>query len=514
MRKIIAASAGIAAVVFASLSSVTVSDPAPFAAESLSSNSGEVYSDFYSASAIQEIDLSSATNVVDVYVGYSSRILDYYEDPALVNSIITNEIFMTNDLFVGSGVNVRLNVVGISHSEGKGDRTGETLIHRIQDPGDYHYKDLPVKVEESGADVLLFLEDSLSMEDNEVCGLAINGSEELNPLVIWTRTCISETPGQQSFSLAHEVGHILGATHDAYVEYGSSEVPDGASANHGWVDVESGYRDIMAYEDACIAVDKRCPKKPYFSNPETIIDGKPFGDPETADSVSVMNQTAPSVRGLKESLGRPTVVGIDPKPAELLLDATESIEIKFSEPVSQVTDSTLVMRNERGEAVPATVIYDSDSNSATITPSVYLPDGKYVVETANHYPFSIVDHDGNEIVDFAAQYSVYTNPEIETLPSEEITVDEFPTVVFNKELHIEDFDGWLFEQGGDFLEGELFQTVTENGKTAIAFKPDSTLTVGKNYFFAFEVVYSDATLAGNAQFSPKATQFTVVESSE
>jgi hypothetical protein len=87
-------------------------------------------------------------------------------------------------------------------------------------------------------------------------------------------------------SIGHEIGHILGARHDRFID--ESNVP--VAYGHGYVN-GTKWRDVMSYKEGCGG----CARIPFWSNPRVLYRGEPTGTPasdnarlilELADRVS------------------------------------------------------------------------------------------------------------------------------------------------------------------------------------------------------------------------------------
>ena len=87
-----------------------------------------------------------------------------------------------------------------------------------------------------------------------------------------------------SYTLAHELGHNFGASHDKANAGG----PGATSYSYGWRFMADGvfYHDIMSYDPGQTI--------PYFSNPLVKYKGVPTGT-ATADSARTITFTAPYV---------------------------------------------------------------------------------------------------------------------------------------------------------------------------------------------------------------------------
>ena len=83
-----------------------------------------------------------------------------------------------------------------------------------------------------------------------------------------TSSCITPAP-RSPISIAHEIGHILGARHDRAIDAQRHAVRLTA---HGYVN-GTKWRDMMSYKEGCDG----CPRIPYWSNPRVLYKGEPTG---------------------------------------------------------------------------------------------------------------------------------------------------------------------------------------------------------------------------------------------
>lgn len=94
-------------------------------------------------------------------------------------------------------------------------------------------------------------------------------------------------------TIAHELGHNLGAEHDRFQVEDDVAGPEGY--NYGYIDL-GFFRDIMSYDNQCTEENQSCPEIQYFSNPNVMFNGRPTGaddaTPEAANSARKISEIA------------------------------------------------------------------------------------------------------------------------------------------------------------------------------------------------------------------------------
>jgi hypothetical protein len=84
-----------------------------------------------------------------------------------------------------------------------------------------------------------------------------------------------------TFTIAHEVGHIIGVRHDRLIDANNASFPYA----HGYVN-GTKWRDIMSYKEGCGG----CPRIPYWSNPRVMYKGEPTGTAATDNARGILEQ--------------------------------------------------------------------------------------------------------------------------------------------------------------------------------------------------------------------------------
>jgi hypothetical protein len=208
---------------------------------------------------------------IDVMLLYTNNAAKHYiRDPA---DLLALGIELANETFRNSGLgNISLRLV---HSQAIDyDETGANHFDHLYSmvDGKAPFKNLKKLRNEKRADIV-----GLVIDSPTGCGQSTRvGPEAEEAYFVVHHSCAAIT-----YSIAHEVGHILGARHDRAVDANDTPFPFA----HGYIN-GTKWRDMMSYRDGCGG----CPRIPYWSNPRIMYKGEPTGTPATDNARVILEQ--------------------------------------------------------------------------------------------------------------------------------------------------------------------------------------------------------------------------------
>jgi hypothetical protein len=220
----------------------------------------------------------------------------------------------SNQSYINSNITQRLRLVHIA--EVAYVESGQTILDRdrLKTKADGFVDYVHTLRDTFGADVVVMI-----TETGDWCGYSfimnpIGNAFEESAFAVVVRRCATQAG---KFSFPHELGHIMSARHDRYLD----NVDNAPSPyNHGYVQTKptSGtpWRTMMAYSSsktattpetnpcalaaatAGIPPDKFCPRVLNFSNPGVSVGADPTGT-ATEDNHRALNDTASTVANFR-----------------------------------------------------------------------------------------------------------------------------------------------------------------------------------------------------------------------
>jgi hypothetical protein len=148
------------------------------------------------------------------------------------------------------------------------------------DKGDGYLEEVHGLRDKYHADVVVLI-----VDDASGCGLATRVfADASDAFAVVHHECAAS-----SYSLAHEIGHLIGARHDTSIDKNMTPFAYG----HGFVN-GTKWRDIMSYKASCGG----CPRLPVWSSPTVLIKGEPAGTPDL-DNARVISEQAARVAAFR-----------------------------------------------------------------------------------------------------------------------------------------------------------------------------------------------------------------------
>jgi hypothetical protein len=224
-------------------------------------------------SAAKQRALAAKKITIDLMILYTPKVASKYID--VDTDLIALSIEQANGSLANSGLgNIKLRLVhsqAIDYDEAGGEHFNH--LYRMVD-GEGAFSKVRALRNEKRADIV-----ALIVDDPSGCGLSTRvAAEAEEAFVVVHHSCAALT-----YSVAHEVGHIIGARHDMALDNNAVPFPYG----HGFVN-GSKWRDIMSYKASCDG----CPRVPIWSNPRINYKGDPAGALDADNARVILEQAA------------------------------------------------------------------------------------------------------------------------------------------------------------------------------------------------------------------------------
>ncbi len=213
--------------------------------------------------------------VIDVMVVYTAKAAANYSD--IKRDLIELAIEDTNQSFKASGIgHIGVRLVHTHETDYK-EEGAEHFDHvwRMVDKGDGFMEEVPALRDEKKADVVVLI-----VDDPSGCGLATRVAANADEAYVVAHHECAAT----SYSVAHEIGHIIGTRHDRSLDQSNGPFPFG----HGFVSPDLKWRTMMSYKAGC----NGCPRLPIWSTPAPVKDGRPAGSAENNNARVISEQAA------------------------------------------------------------------------------------------------------------------------------------------------------------------------------------------------------------------------------
>jgi hypothetical protein len=211
--------------------------------------------------------------VIDLIVAYTPKAAANYND--IAKELVELAVEEGNESFRISGLgHIKLRLVHTYKTNYVEEGSHFDHVWRFADKNDGYMEEVHELRNKYRADVGILI-----VDDPQGCGLATRVNADADEaFAVVHHGCAAST-----YTLAHEIGHIIGARHDLATDKTMTPFAYG----HGYVN-GTKWRDIMSYKESCGG----CPRLPVWSSPNVQIKGEPAGTVDLDNARVILEQAA------------------------------------------------------------------------------------------------------------------------------------------------------------------------------------------------------------------------------
>ena len=243
---------------------------------------------------------------IEVMVAYTSDALAEAQEVATIVGAIENAFEQTNTSYLRSGIRQRL-VPAYPFLEVQYTQESSITLDlpRLRDVNDRELSIVHAQRKALAADIVV-----LVTKDSDSCGLAKVMTEVSSEFASFAFAVVPYRCLTDSFSFAHELGHLMGARHDVHQDgirgspfafnHGFVQTTPSGGAPHPWL-------TVMGTQAWCKRMElAACARIGFWSTPDTTFDyyGQATGVAGESDNRQTLNTTAKTVANFMCSSSR------------------------------------------------------------------------------------------------------------------------------------------------------------------------------------------------------------------
>ncbi|WOB48643.1 ricin-type beta-trefoil lectin domain protein [Xanthomonas hydrangeae] len=184
---------------------------------------------------------TTATNSIDLLLGYTTGYKDYRGGDSAVETVLTNMVEQANQAFVNAAINARYRLVGIMEVAYTDNNLNNQVLDELTWVTSYNDAFRPIRQarENVGADMVALVRRFNVAQDS--CGIAWrNGTTDSRYAYAEVSDGVDGNFYCTSTTLGHELGHLLGSGH-------TRENSQDSSFNYGYRSDVGSFHTLMAY---------------------------------------------------------------------------------------------------------------------------------------------------------------------------------------------------------------------------------------------------------------------------